>query len=96
MSQMTWKKSIQIICTILGAYLSIRYADIAIGIISVVIASSLPLFIGGAIAFIVNIVMSFYEKHYFSKSSKSIVKKTRRPACMLGAIVTIVLRLFLL
>lgn len=87
--QMTWKNSLKIICTILGAYLSIRYADIAIGIIGIILASSVPLFIGGAIAFIVNIVMSFYEKHYFVNSSKSIVKKTKRPVCMLGAIVTI-------
>jgi len=86
----TWKNSIKIILTVLGIYLSIRYTNILLGFIGLVIASATPLFIGAAIAFIVNIVMSFYERHYFPGSSGGFVRNTRRPVCLLGAYATIV------
>ncbi|MBR3933372.1 MAG: AI-2E family transporter [Clostridia bacterium] len=91
MSHITWKNSVKIILTVLGIYLAIRYTRVALNFISIVIASAVPLVIGCVIAFIVNIVMSFFEGHYFPKTKKKFVKKAKRPLCMLGAYATILL-----
>ena len=50
-----------------------------------VLSAAMPLVIGGIIAFVINILMSFYERHYFPSSQKRIVTKTRRPVCMVLA-----------
>jgi len=34
-------------------------------------------------------LMTFYERHYFPKSQKPAVMKSRRPICMLGAVLTL-------
>ena len=48
-----------------------------------------PLLIGGVLAYLLNILMSFYERYYFPKSQKAIAVKTRRPLCMTAAILTL-------
>ena len=89
MSHITWKNFIKVILTVLGIYIVISYTKVVINFASVVIASAIPLVIGCAIAFVVNIVMSFFERHYFPKSKKSFIKKAKRPLCMLGAYIAI-------
>lgn len=49
-----------------------------------------PLFLGFAMAYILNILMSFYEKHYFTKSTSTAVRKSARPVCMVAAFLTLV------
>lgn len=55
------------------------------------VSSATPLLIGCAIAYIINILMSFYEKYYFPNSRKEGIIKSRRVVCMLAAFVTLVL-----
>ncbi|WP_028125818.1 AI-2E family transporter [Eremococcus coleocola] len=50
-----------------------------------------PIFIGGVLAFIFNIIMKQIEKIYFTKSDAKWVKKTRRPVSLLLAIITVLL-----
>ncbi len=50
---------------------------------------ALPLIIGLVIAYILNIVMRLPEKIYFPKSSHPLVQKTRKPVCLLLAILLI-------
>lgn len=50
-----------------------------------------PVITGLIVAYILNILMCFYERHYFVKRSNSVfVKKSRRPACITMSIVTLV------
>lgn len=42
-----------------------------------------PLFIGCIMAYIFNIIMNFFEKHYFPKKNSGFINKSRRPACLL-------------
>lgn len=51
--------------------------------------------IGCVIAYIVNILMSFYERHYFPKSNNEKLRKSSRPVCMVGAFLTLILILVL-
>ena len=51
-------------------------------LLSLVLGALKPLFIGMMIAYIFNIIMNFFEKHYFPKSSSKLVTTTRRPLCL--------------
>ena len=53
-----------------------------VSFLSVVLGALKPLIMGLMIAYIFNIIMNFFEKHYFSKSSSKLVKKSRRPVCL--------------
>ena len=53
--------------------------------ISLVLGALKPLVIGFMIAYIFNIIMKFFEKHYFPKSNSRAAALTRRPVCMVCA-----------
>ena len=53
-----------------------------VSFLSVVLGALKPLIMGLMIAYIFNIIMNFFEKHYFPKSSSKLVKKSRRPVCL--------------
>lgn len=54
-----------------------------------VLGAASPLIVGCALAFILNILMGFYEKHYFKKSKNISLQKSRRPVCLILAILTL-------
>ncbi len=56
-----------------------------------------PLFIGCIMAYIFNIIMCFFEKHYFPKKNTGFIQRSRRPVCILlsFAIVIAVIALIL-
>lgn len=70
-------------------YLCIRYWDPMVRFLLRCLGAALPLLIGCALAFVANILMSFFERHYFPNSNKKIVQKTRRPISMLTAFLTL-------
>ena len=78
-----WKLCLQIGISIFILFLCIHYWDSLINLIKSVIAAASPLIMGCAFAYILNIPMSFYERHYFPKSNKPAAAKSRRPVCML-------------
>ena len=53
-----------------------------VSFLSVVLGALKPLIMGLMIAYIFNIIMNFFEKHYFPKSSSKLVKNSRRPVCL--------------
>jgi predicted PurR-regulated permease PerM len=55
----------------------------------VLIGAITPLLIGIIIAYLVNIFMCSLEKRYFPNSNNAIVEKTKRPVCMIGAILIV-------
>ena len=71
-------------------YLCIRYWDGAIQLISLAFSAAVPLLVGCVIAYILNILMSFFERHYFPKSKSTVVEKSKRIACMLLAFVSLI------
>ena len=50
---------------------------------SILLSALKPLFIGIFIAYIFNIIMNFFEKHYFPKNNSAFITKTRRPTCLI-------------
>lgn len=71
-------------------YLCIRYWDEVVELLSLGLSAALPLMVGGVIAYILNILMSFFERCYFPKSKSKLVQKSRRIACMVLAFVSLI------
>lgn len=89
--QITWKNCFKIGLSILILYICISYFGAFAYFVATLLKASSPLIIGAAIAYIVNIPMSFYERHYFPKSTKKIVRCTRRPICVLLSFFSLIL-----
>lgn len=90
-----WKHCLRIGVSIFALYLCIYYWPAAVKLVSLLVGASSPLFLGGALAYVLNILMRFYEQHYFrTKSYKRIVAATRRPICLVGAVLTLIAIIF--
>lgn len=84
-----WKSCLKICVSVFILYLCIHFFPDVFGFLKKLLGAATPLVAGGILAYLLNILMSFYEKYYFPKSSKKIVLKTRRPLCMTLAILTL-------
>jgi predicted PurR-regulated permease PerM len=71
-------------------YLCIHYWDAFTSLLRGALSATTPLIIGFFIAFLVNILMGFYEAHYFMGSKSVAIKKSRRPVCMLLAFASLI------
>ncbi len=69
-------------------YLCIHYWERIQGLLPLAVSAAMPLLIGCIIAYLVNVLMSFYEKRYFPYSTKKVIVKTRRTVCMVAALLT--------
>lgn len=57
-----------------------------------VVAKALtPFAVGMAMAYLLNIPMAFYEKHFFPRSRKPAMKKLARPVCATAAVLTLLI-----
>ena len=86
---LTWKTCLKVGVSAFVLFLCTYYWKSISGILASVIGALSPVFIGFAIAYVLNILMSFYERYYFRKSKKKIVNMTRRPVCLTGALLTL-------
>lgn len=89
MFRIKWKSVIKLAAIVLAVYLCIHYWGNISALISKVISAAMPIAIGLTVAYTLNILMSFYERHYFTKSKKKLAAKTRRPVCLAGALITL-------
>ena len=56
-----------------------------------VLRASSPILVGLIIAYVLNILMTFYERHYFKTlKTKSFIQKSQRPVCLIAAVITLV------
>lgn len=91
-----WKSCFRVGVSAFLLFLCVIYWSPFTSFVGTLIGASMPLLIGCLVAYIINILMSFYEKHYFPKAKKSGLNKSRRPVCMLAAFLTLVVILILL
>ena len=90
MLKLPWKTCIRAGLTVIAVYLACTYWKPLTDVLGMALSAASPLLIGAVIAYIANILMSFYERHFFVKSRKPIYGKIRRPACMALAFLTAV------
>lgn len=94
-----WKICIRVGVSAFVLFLCVHYWDAFIRLLRILLGAAFPLLVGAAMAYIVNIPLGFYERHYFPNSQKSLASRSRRPVCMLlaflsiAAVILLVLRL---
>lgn len=87
--KLNWKTCIVLCISVFILYLAITsWNDITVFLHKLIKAASTLTF-GAAIAYVVNILMSFFERKIAPKSKKPLWLKLRRPVCMLLAFATI-------
>ena len=89
--KLDWKSCLKVVASAVALFLIIHFVDNIFATLGVAMSALNPIITGLVIAYVVNIPMSFYEKHYFPDSEKKSVVKSRRPVCMLFGYLTIVL-----
>lgn len=67
------------------------YWDTAVNLAKDILSAASPIFVGLITAYLLNILMSFYEHHYFKIKSKSkTYVKSKRIICLLAALITLI------
>ena len=88
--KLTWKTCLKVGISLFVLYLAIHYWGAVSALLTGILGAGLPLVIGGAIAYLVNILMANYERHYFPKTAKKALIKSRRPVCLTLAFLTLI------
>ena len=84
------KLIIKISAAVFALFLLIHYWSGISAFLSKGLTAVLPLVLGVIIAYPLNILMSFYERHFLPKSTKKSVQKARTPLCLAFAIVSLI------
>ncbi len=84
-----WKSCFRVGVSIFLLYICILYWQPIAGFAFSLLGAALPLLLGGAVAFLLNILMEKFESIYFPKSTKKAVLKTRRPVCVFLAVLAL-------
>ncbi len=86
----TWKNCFKVGVSALILFFCIFYFKTFANVLGSFLSALTPFFIGLIIAYLLNIIMCFYERNYFKKKrDKKAVIKTKRPVCMIAAILTL-------
>ena len=87
--KLEWRACLKIGGSVFLLYLCIHYWSVAAELIAALVSAAMPLIIGAMVAYLLNILMSAYERWFFPNSSGKAVRKLRRPVCLVGAILTL-------
>lgn len=85
-----WKSCFRLGVTVFLTFLAIHYWSSLTGFVGLMFSAAGALIIGCVIAYVLNILMSFYEKHYFPKSQNKVLVKSRRVVCLLASMLSLV------
>ena len=89
LKKLDWKIILTISAAVIGVYLCIHYWPNISGLLSTILKAATPFILGFVVAYPLNILLSFYERHFFPKADKKAVIKARLPVCLIGAIITV-------
>lgn len=87
--KLDWKTCFRVGVSIFVLFLCIHYWPSVGGFLSAVFAAAAPLFIGCGIAYVLNILLTCFEKIYFPNAKKSLLVKSRRPVCIIAAVLSL-------
>ena len=89
MKEISTRTLIKIALAAFMLFLAIYYWPAAAGFLGVLFSAFVPLLLGLALAYPLNILMSFYEKHFFPNSGSRAIVKARTGLCLIFAILTL-------
>lgn len=90
MIKIEFKSCIKVALSIFALYLCIYYWPHASGLLESLLSAVMPIIVGAAFAYPLNILLNFFEKIFFPKSKKKLVIKTRRGVCITLAFFSLV------
>ena len=85
-----WKSCFKIGVSIVLVYLVVFYMQNIQNFFAKALGAAVPLIVGCILAYIANILMSFYEKHFFPNAKKKFLNKIRRPLSLVLAILSLI------
>lgn len=88
-----WTSCVRIGISAFLLYLCITYWSAFMDLLHSLLQAATPLLLGCVLAYAINILMTFYEAHYFPQATHSTLVKSRRPVCMLAAFLTLAILL---
>lgn len=88
--KLTFKDCTLLVGSAFVLYLGVHYWQTLVNLIKLVLGAAAPLIIGCAIAYVVNILMDFYEGLYPAGKKSAVLGKLRRPLCMAAAFLTLI------
>lgn len=92
--ELKWKSCLRAGVTVAVLFLLINYWAAFSKGITVAFGAAMPLLLGCVMAYVVNILMSFYEKHLLAIKKKTFLQKFHRPICIVLAYASIILIIF--
>lgn len=72
-------------------YLAIQFWPQVVTLFSALLGAAFPLIVGACIAYVVGILMSWFERHYFPRSRQKWAQKSRTVVCLLAAFLSLLL-----
>ena len=88
--KLSWKDCAKIGVSIFALYLCIHFWPKALTAAKAVVGAASPLILGACVAYVVNLLMSFYERHWFPDSKNAAVNGSRRVVCMVLAYLSVI------
>jgi len=88
--KLEWKTCWKVGISVFLLYICIHFWPVAAALLKTLFSAASPLFIGAAVAYILNILMSAYERCFFVNCKKPVAEKLRRPVCLVGALLTLI------
>ena len=85
-----WKNCFRLGLTVFLTFLAIHYWSSLTGVVKILLGAASSLLLGCIIAYVLNILMSFYEKNFFSKSKNKVVLKSKRVIWLVAALLTLI------
>lgn len=86
-----WKTCLRVGISVFVVFLCIHYWTTTASFIKTFLSAVLPLMIGAVIAYPLNILMGFFEKHILSRTSNPKVHKLKNAICLVLTLATLLL-----
>lgn len=94
--KLSWNTCLKVGVSVFALYLCVHFWPAAAKLLAALLRAATPLLVGAAVAFILNIPMSAFERRFFPKSRRRFVQKIRRPVCMIAAVIAVLAIMFLI
>ena len=86
-----WKTCLRVGVSVFVVFLCIHYWSTTASLIKTFLSAALPLVIGAVIAYPLNILMEFYERHILKRTKNPKIYKLRNAICLVLTLVTLLL-----
>lgn len=87
--KLDWKTCLRVGISLFVLFLCVHYWPAVAKLLKTLLAAAAPIVLGCAIAYVVNIPMQFFERHYFPGNESKWVVKTRRSVSLVLALVSL-------